>query len=67
MRKRACDAIFTAACGALQTVYEHSPLGISREMQEIDPVLTFKRNNLHQHVENRCKADRGSAAAETLP
>ena len=34
-------------------MYERMPLGISLEMQEIDPVLTCKRNNLHDYVKRR--------------
>lgn len=52
-RKRACEAIFEAACRYLAPAFEAVPLGISLEMQEIDPVLTFKRNNLHDYVERR--------------
>lgn len=57
-RKRACEAIFEAACHHLAPVFEAVPLGISLEMQEIDPVLTFKKNNLHDHVRRR-QADTG--------
>jgi 5-carboxymethyl-2-hydroxymuconate isomerase len=52
-RKRACDAIFAAACEHLDALYRHIPLGISLEMQEIDAVLTCKKNNLHEHVKAR--------------
>ena len=52
-RKRACEAIFAAAVQELDGVYERLPLGIALEMQEIDPVLTFKKNNLHQYVKQR--------------
>lgn len=52
-RKRACDAIFAAACGQLASLYERIPLGISLEMQEIDAVLTCKKNNLHEYVKQR--------------
>jgi 5-carboxymethyl-2-hydroxymuconate isomerase len=52
-RKRACEAIFAAAVQELEEVYERLPLGIALEMQEIDPVLTFKKNNLHEHVKQR--------------
>jgi 5-carboxymethyl-2-hydroxymuconate isomerase len=31
------------------------PLGIALEMQEIDPVLTFKKNNLHDYVKQRAQ------------
>lgn len=52
-RKRACEAIFQTACQQLGPVYERLPLGIALEMQEIDPVLTFKKNNLHDYVKQR--------------
>jgi 5-carboxymethyl-2-hydroxymuconate isomerase len=52
-RKKACEAIFAAACQQLGAVFERSPLGIALEMQEIDPVLTFKKNNLHEYVKQR--------------
>jgi len=52
-RKRACESIFAAACKQLAAVYERLPLGIALEMQEIDPVLTFKKNNLHEYVKRR--------------
>jgi 5-carboxymethyl-2-hydroxymuconate isomerase len=52
-RKRACEAIFNAACRHLAPLFEELPLGISLEMQEIDPVLTHKKNNLHEYVKRR--------------
>ena len=52
-RKRACETIFEAACRQLAPIYEAQPLAISLEMQEIDPVLTFKKNNLHEQVKKR--------------
>jgi 5-carboxymethyl-2-hydroxymuconate isomerase len=52
-RKRACATIFEAACRQLAPIYESQPLAISLEMQEIDPVLTFKKNNLHEQVKKR--------------
>jgi 5-carboxymethyl-2-hydroxymuconate isomerase len=52
-RKRACEAIFQVACRQLAGLYERVPLGIALEMQEIDPVLTFKKNNLHEYVKQR--------------
>jgi len=61
-RKRACETIFAAACAQLASLYERSPLAISLEMQEIDPVLTFKKNNLHDYTAKRQKA-----AAEQAP
>jgi 5-carboxymethyl-2-hydroxymuconate isomerase len=52
-RKQACDAIFATACERLGAVYDRIPLGISLEMQEVDPVLTCKKNNLHEYVKSR--------------
>jgi 5-carboxymethyl-2-hydroxymuconate isomerase len=52
-RKRAGEAIFEAACRYLAPLFETVPLGISLEMQEIDPIVTFKKNNLHDHVKRR--------------
>ena len=52
-RKRACDTIFAAICEQLSDLFERIPLGLSLEMQEIDPVLTLKKNNLHEYVKRR--------------
>jgi 5-carboxymethyl-2-hydroxymuconate isomerase len=60
-RKRACEAIFDAACRQLGPICEAQPLAISLEMQEIDPVLTFKKNNLHEHVKRRQSRAAGPA------
>lgn len=57
-RKRACETIFEAACRQLAPIYESQPLAISLEMQEIDPVLTFKKNNLHEQVKKRQSGSR---------
>ena len=53
VRKRACETIFGAACRQLAPIYESQPLAISLEMQEIDPILTFTKNNLHEQVKKR--------------
>lgn len=52
-RKRACEAIFASVCEQLEGLYNRIPLGISLEMQEIDAVLTCKKNNLHEYVKSR--------------
>ena len=62
-RKRACETIFAAACAQLSSLYEQSPLAISLEMQEIDPVLTFKKNNLHDYVAKRHKSEAKQASS----
>jgi 5-carboxymethyl-2-hydroxymuconate isomerase len=55
-RRRACEQIFQAACAQLAGLYERIPLGISVEMQELDPDLSFKKNNLHAAVQARQSA-----------
>ncbi|MCP5266524.1 MAG: 5-carboxymethyl-2-hydroxymuconate Delta-isomerase [Burkholderiaceae bacterium] len=52
-RERAGRTIFDALCEFLGPVYETRPLGISFEVQELDPVLNFKQNNLHDYVAAR--------------
>jgi len=52
-RKQAAQAVFDALCLHLQPVFAHSPLAISLELQEIDPVLSYKKNNLHDYVRQR--------------
>jgi 5-carboxymethyl-2-hydroxymuconate isomerase len=61
-RKRACEAIFATACEHLQPLYDRLPLGISLEMQEVDAVLTAKKNNLHEYVKRRQSGPAGSGA-----
>jgi len=55
-RKRACEAIFAALCAQLAELFERIPLGLSLEMQQIDPVLTLKKNNLHEYLQRRAPA-----------
>ncbi len=52
-RKAASEQIFAVLCEALAPLQEASPLAISFNMQEFDPVLNFKKNNLHEFVERR--------------
>jgi 5-carboxymethyl-2-hydroxymuconate isomerase len=59
-RKRACETIFAAVRQHLAPLYEALPLGISLDMQDIDPVLRCRQNNLHEYVERR--ASKGGAA-----
>ena len=55
-RRKAGEAIFGALTAQLEPLFAGSPLGISLEMQEIDPVVTFKKNNLHEYVKRRAGA-----------
>ena len=52
-KRRVADEVFAAVCKFLEPVYERSPLAISLELQEIDPVLSLKKNNLHEYVRAR--------------
>ena len=52
-KRRAAQAVFDALCEHLGPLYERIPLGISFELQESDPVLNFKKNNLHEYVRAR--------------
>ena len=53
VRKQAGAAIFAAVSDWLRPVHERYPLALSFEIQEIDPELNFKLNNLPQWIERR--------------
>ncbi|MGH8219230.1 MAG: 5-carboxymethyl-2-hydroxymuconate Delta-isomerase [Steroidobacteraceae bacterium] len=59
-QRAACERIFAAACDHLATLLERTPLAISVEMAELDPELSLKKNNIHEHVKRR---GRGGAQA----
>lgn len=59
-RRRVGEEVFGAVCKYLEGPFERSPLGISLEIQEIDPAVSWKKNNLHEYVNRR-----QGAAAET--
>jgi 5-carboxymethyl-2-hydroxymuconate isomerase len=52
-RRRACNQIFEAASAQLEELFARMPLGLSVEMAELDPQLSFKKNNLHEYVKSR--------------
>ncbi len=56
-KRLAGEAIFQALCDHLGPLQARAPLAISMDIQEIDPVLTFKRNNLHDYVARRQQED----------
>jgi 5-carboxymethyl-2-hydroxymuconate isomerase len=55
-KRAAAEAVFATVCDVLQPAFDAGPLGISLELQEIDPVLSFKKNNLHDYVQARRSA-----------
>jgi 5-carboxymethyl-2-hydroxymuconate isomerase len=52
-KHKAAKHVFDDLVAFLQPVFEQVPLGISLNMQELDPVLNFKHNNLHEYVKRR--------------
>jgi 5-carboxymethyl-2-hydroxymuconate isomerase len=54
-REAAAELIFATLCAVLEPVQAAGPLAISFNMQEFDPVLNFKKNNLHEYVERRVR------------
>jgi 5-carboxymethyl-2-hydroxymuconate isomerase len=52
-KRRAAQTVFETVCRSLQAAYETTPLSISLELQEIDPDLSFKKNNIHDYVKLR--------------
>ncbi len=55
IRQRAGAQLFEALTGHLSALYEDSPLALSLYVEEADPVLSFKKNNLHEHVRRRAE------------
>jgi 5-carboxymethyl-2-hydroxymuconate isomerase len=52
-RHQVAEQLFDVVCTELESLYANSPLAISFNMREFDPVLNLKRNNLHEHVRAR--------------
>ena len=55
VQQRAGEQLFATLTEHLAALYAKSPLAISLNVQEFHPVLNFKKNNLHEHVEKRAK------------
>ncbi len=53
IRRAFGEKIFAALCELLEPVSSTSPIAISFEIQEIDPELTWKKNNLREYMKNR--------------
>jgi 5-carboxymethyl-2-hydroxymuconate isomerase len=53
VRQAAGEKIFKALCDFLEPISSSSPLAISFEMQEIDPQLRWKKNNLRDYLAKR--------------
>ena len=58
--KDAGDRIYAVICDHLAALAETRALNISMEIQEIHPVLTWKKNNTPQWMDARAAADRAA-------
>lgn len=56
IKKASGQAIFEAVQTYLTPLTEHIPLALSFEIRELDPVLSFKANNLPEWIERRMNA-----------
>lgn len=56
LKKAAGETIFGALCEFLAPVQATTPIGISFEIQEIDPVFRWKRNSIPAFLEKRGQA-----------
>ena len=45
--------IFDVLCRRLEALYKRIPLSLGMEMQEIDPNLSFKKNNIHERLASK--------------
>jgi 5-carboxymethyl-2-hydroxymuconate isomerase len=52
-RARFAETVFEAATEFLEPIFRITPLAISLEVAEIDPVGSMKRNNLHARMQAR--------------
>ncbi|HEX3349094.1 MAG TPA: hypothetical protein VHS58_13440 [Acetobacteraceae bacterium] len=55
-RARFAETIFAAVTEFLEPIYRTSPLAISLDVEEIAPVGSLKRNNLHALMKARANA-----------
>jgi 5-carboxymethyl-2-hydroxymuconate isomerase len=53
VRERAGAQLFDCIKAHLADLFEAGPLAISFNIQEFDPVLNYKHNNLHRYVSSR--------------
>jgi 5-carboxymethyl-2-hydroxymuconate isomerase len=56
VRHRVSEQLFGVLTDHLAELFENIPLAISFNMQEFDPLLNLKKNNLHEHVRRRGEA-----------
>lgn len=52
-RKRAAEGVFAALRDALAPVYARTTLSLSLELTEIDPEMSLRQNNIHEHLQRQ--------------
>jgi len=57
VRREFGEKLFAALCDLLEPVSSTSPIAISFEIQQIDPDLTWKKNNLREYMTKRETTD----------
>ena len=57
VRREFGEKLFAALCDLLEPVSNTSPIAISFEIQQIDPDLTWKKNNLREYMTKRETSD----------
>ncbi len=50
VRKEVGEKLFATLCAALDPIFQRRPLGISFEIRELDPDLSYKKNNMHDRL-----------------
>lgn len=55
VQQRAGQELLAALSEHLDALFAKRPLAISLNIQEMHPVLNFKKNNLHEYVKRRSK------------
>lgn len=53
VRQAAGEKLFATLCAHLEPLLAHTPLAISFEIQEIDPVLNYKAGNIREYMARR--------------
>ena len=52
-RKKVCDELFTVIADYFEPIQQQRLLAITFEMQEVHPVLTYKKNNIHAFLQQQ--------------
>lgn len=66
-KQRAGDHIFAVLTRALEPAFAKTTFALSMEIREIDPVLTWKRNTIHDALKARQTRDDPALKARQTP